>query len=145
VQLKLKYIKKENQIDETSLPDFQYLMVAPSFDRPQIRKRISERLHQRLEEGMVEEVQLLLSSGVDAQKLISYGLEYKFLTWYIQNQITYDEMVEKLNVAIHQFAKRQMTWFRRMQRKGIKIHWIDGYLPMQKKVDLVLKLYQNLS
>ena len=102
------------------------------------RKCITQRLHQRLQEGMVDEVRGLLQSGIPAEDLCYYGLEYKLITLYLTNQLTYDEMVDKLNIAIHQFAKRQMTWFRGMERKGAVIHWIDGMLPMDEKVEQIM-------
>lgn len=99
------------------------------------RERITRRLYERLEEGMVQEVQSLIDEGVDPQQLIRYGLEYKFVTQYLLGEYTYDEMVNLLEIAIHQFAKRQMTWFRGMEeRRGFQIHWIDGLLPLQDKV-----------
>lgn len=134
---------EQNRVEETLMPDYNPLIVAPLFDRAKIRKRITERLRQRLDEGMIDEVRALLEQGVSADKLISYGLEYKFLTWYLTGQIDYQTMFERLNIAIHQFAKRQMTWFRRMERKGIKIHWIDGYLPMEAKVQKCLDLLNS--
>ncbi len=132
---------RENDIEQTEMPQLHPLIVAPSFDRPQIRKRITQRLYERLDEGMVDEVRTLLENGVPAKKLISYGLEYKFITWFLTGEMDYNTMVERLNIAIHQFAKRQMTWFRRMQRKGIIIHWIDGFLPLKEKVTAVKDLY----
>jgi tRNA dimethylallyltransferase len=130
-------------VKETEMPDYKPLVVAPSFDRPQIRKRITERLQQRLNEGMVYEVQELIKKGVSAEKLVSYGLEYKFITWYLTGHIDYSTMVERLNIAIHQFAKRQMTWFRRMERKGTHIHWIDGYLSTEEKVEMCRSLLKQ--
>ncbi|MBT4400567.1 MAG: tRNA (adenosine(37)-N6)-dimethylallyltransferase MiaA, partial [Bacteroidetes bacterium] len=91
------------------------------------------RLHQRLEGGMIEEVKTLIDL-YGSETIEYFGLEYKFLSWHLSGQITYDEMYTKLNTAIHQFAKRQMTWFRRMQRNGFAIHWIDGYTPMEEKI-----------
>lgn len=93
-------------------------------DREERNRRIDERLHRRLDEGMVEEVKALMDSGLPAEDLIYYGLEYKFITLYLTGKMGYGEMVEKLAIAIHQFAKRQMTWFRGMERKGIEIEWI---------------------
>lgn len=108
-------------------------------DRDYIRKRITDRLYYRLEnEDMLGEVERLLDSGVDSEKLKYYGLEYKFLTKHILGEITYDTMVNRLNIAIHQFSKRQMTWFRRMEKKGFKINWIDVELPLNDKVDFIL-------
>jgi tRNA dimethylallyltransferase len=99
-----------------------------------VRKRITERLYKRLKEGMIEEVQALLDSGINANRLIRYGLEYKYITQYLLKEYSYDEMVRLLNIAIHQFSKRQMTWFRGMERRGIKINWIDGMLSMEEKL-----------
>lgn len=108
-------------------------------DRDLIRSRITQRLHQRLENGMIDEVQQLLDSGVNPNQLIRYGLEYKFLTQYLQNQWDYDTMVQRLNVAIHQFSKRQMTWFRKMEREGFNIHWMAIDLPVEEKLTYMLK------
>lgn len=95
-------------------------------DRDLRRQRITKRLHARLEEGMVDEVKSLLGEGIAAEDLMYYGLEYKFATMYVTGMMSYDDMVSKLEIAIHQFAKRQMTWFRGMERRGIHINWIDG-------------------
>ncbi len=104
------------------------------------RERISSRLHERLKSGMVEEVQNLLKEGLGAEDLIYYGLEYKYITQYITGDLDYDTMVEKLNTAIQQFAKRQMTWFRKMEREGARIHWLDGNMPLEEKISRTLKL-----
>lgn len=119
---------REHHIDETQpFPTLNSLTIGISVDREVRRERISRRLRHRLEhENMVEEVQRLLAQGVPAEALISYGLEYRYLTLYITGQLTYDEMVRQLEIAIHQFAKRQMTYFRGMERRGVKIHWING-------------------
>ena len=109
-------------------------------DREKRRKRITERLKLRLETGMVEEVKHLIENGVSSNTLIYYGLEYKYITLYLLGKISYTEMVKELEIAIHQFAKRQMTWFRGMERKGIKINWIDGELPVEEKVTKVIEL-----
>jgi tRNA dimethylallyltransferase len=138
--IEIELFNKENDVRKTKMPEIKSLVVAPHFDRKVIRERITKRLHERLNEGMVEETKQLLEDGISPEKLISYGLEYKFLTWYIAGQIDYDTMVERLNIAIHQFAKRQMTWFRRMERNGIKIHWIDGNLSMENKISVVKEL-----
>ena len=113
------------------------LIVGVNIDRELRRAKITRRLHERLKEGMVEEVKSLLDSGIEPESLIYYGLEYKFLTEYIIGQTTYDEMVERLEIAIHQFAKRQMTWFRGMERRGHTIRWIDATLPTDEKVDII--------
>ena len=119
---------REHHIDETQpFPTLNSLTIGISVDREVRRERISRRLRHRLEhENMVEEVQRLLAQGVPAEALISYGLEYRYLTLYITGQLTYDEMVRQLEIAIHQFAKRQMTYFRGMERRGVTIHWIKG-------------------
>lgn len=113
------------------------LIVGVNIDRELRRAKITRRLHERLKEGMVEEVKSLLESGIEPESLIYYGLEYKFLTEYIIGHTTYDEMVERLEIAIHQFAKRQMTWFRGMERRGHTIRWIDATLPTEEKVDII--------
>ncbi len=113
------------------------LIVGVNIDRVLRRTKITRRLHERLKEGMVEEVKSLLESGIEPESLIYYGLEYKFLTEYIIGHTTYDEMVERLEIAIHQFAKRQMTWFRGMERRGHTIRWIDATLPTDEKVDII--------
>lgn len=108
-------------------------------ERNLIRSRITQRLQQRLDNGMIEEVQQLIDSGVNPNQLIRYGLEYKFLTQYLQNQLDYETMFKRLNVAIHQFSKRQMTWFRKMEREGFNIHWMDIGLPVEEKLAFMLK------
>ena len=108
------------------------------FDRNIIRKRITERLKARLESGMLDEVKNLLSKGITPEQLKFYGLEYKYITQYIIGELNYNDMFQKLNTAIQQFAKRQMTWFRKMERNGFKIHWINGELPNTKKISEIL-------
>lgn len=108
-------------------------------DRDLIRNRITQRLHDRLAQGMIEEVRQLIADGVNPNQLIRYGLEYKFITLYLQGELPYDTMVQRLNVAIHQFSKRQMTWFRKMERAGFKIHWLDVALPIENILDIIEK------
>lgn len=110
------------------------------FDRTIRRRRITDRLRERLENGMVEEVERLLGAGVSAEKMEYYGLEYKWVSKYILKELAYEEMFNKLNTAIHQFAKRQMTYFRGMERRGLAIHWIEGQLPMEDKVEMAMKI-----
>lgn len=119
-------------------PVFDHKLFAIHFERSVLRERITARLKQRLAEGMVDEVKQLLQGGLEPAQLMFYGLEYRYLTMYVTGAITYDSMFEKLNTAIHQFAKRQMTWFRRMDRKGFHIDWIDGNKSMEAKVHEVL-------
>ena len=114
------------------------LLVGVAIDRELRREKISKRLRARLDEGMVDEVRRILSNGVAPEDLIYYGLEYKFLTLYLIGKLTYEEMVSQLEIAIHQFAKRQMTWFRGMERRGCTIHWLDATLPMADKVEQIL-------
>jgi tRNA dimethylallyltransferase len=134
------YYASHPEID-FSYPEIKALLIGVKFDRALQRRRITERLKQRLENGMIEEVENLLKEGITPDQLIYYGLEYKFLTQYVTGKITYEEMFSGLNTAIHQFAKRQMTWFRRMETQGMKIHWLDGYQPLEEKLERVLSLY----
>ena len=121
-------------------PKVKSLVVGVMIPRESRRRRITERLKQRLDNGMVNEVKHLIEIGINTDTLIYYGLEYKFITLYLIGKIKYDEMVRDLEIAIHQFAKRQMTWFRGMERRGTKIHWIDGEMPMEENVECVLDL-----
>lgn len=115
-------------------------IIGVSISRELRREKITRRLKARLDEGMVDEIRALLDSGIPAEDLIYYGLEYKFLTEYVIGRLTYDEMFRQLEIAIHQFAKRQMTWFRGMERRGFTIHWIDATLPMEEKVQTIKSL-----
>jgi len=110
-----------------------------SFERQQIRERITQRLESRLGDGMLDEVKNLLEKGFTEEQLTFYGLEYRYLTLHVVGKISYDQMFEQLNTAIHQFAKKQMTWFRRMEKKGVHIFWIDGNLTTHEKLALILQ------
>ena len=123
--------------EEKDFPQLRPLIVGVEVSREVRRERITRRLHERLEQGMVEEVRQLMDSGVAPEDLIYYGLEYKYLTLYLTGKLSYDAMVEQLNVAIHQFAKRQMTWFRKMEREGFEIRWLDAGLPLEERVERV--------
>ena len=125
------------------MPDMEHLIIGVSYPREKVVERIGIRLRQRLEEGMVEEVQRLLDSGVPAERLLRYGLEYKHVTRYLRRECSYEEMYENLYTDIRRFSKRQMTWFRRMERQGIPIHWIDGTQPMEAKVSEVMTLFRE--
>lgn len=116
---------RQHPRNERPFPVLHSYVIGLDVDREVRRERISRRLHARLQTGMVEEVDSLLKKGVSPDVLISYGLEYRYLTLYLTGELTYDEMVSRLEIAIHQFAKRQMTWFRGMERRGIEIHWIS--------------------
>ncbi|HNR41607.1 MAG TPA: tRNA (adenosine(37)-N6)-dimethylallyltransferase MiaA [Bacteroidales bacterium] len=124
-------------------PKFSPFIAGILYSREKRRARISERLRQRFESGMVDEVRELLRSGLSPESLIYYGLEYKYITLYVTGRLNFDEMFKGLETAIHRYAKRQMTWFRGMERKGIKIHWIDGELPREKKVEMILKKFSS--
>ena len=129
--------------EEKEFPRITPLIVGVDVSREVRRERITRRLHERLEQGMVEEVRRILDSGVKPEELIYYGLEYKYLTLYITGQLTYEEMVGRLNVAIHQFAKRQMTWFRKMEREGFDIRWLQADLDTEAKIETVKRWWQE--
>lgn len=131
---------KQQPPEYREFPSLNSLIVGVDIDRELRREKITRRLKQRLEEGMVEEVRGLLAEGIPAENLIYYGLEYKFLTQYAIGELTFDEMFNQLETAIHQFAKRQMTWFRGMERRGFTIHWLDATLPMEEKVEHITNL-----
>ena len=133
----------EHPMPERELPAVDSLIIGVSIDRDARREKISRRLKQRLDEGMVDEIKGLLDRGIPAENLIYYGLEYKFITEYVIGKTSYDEMYRGLEIAIHQFAKRQMTWFRGMERRGFTIHWVDALQPMEKKVETVLELMRS--
>lgn len=138
--IEIEHYSAVNKGSEIEFLSLRSLIVGIRFDRESRRRRISERLKKRLENGMIEEVQSLLKKGIQEETLIYYGLEYKFITLYLTGKISFDEMFCRLEVAIHQFAKRQMTWFRGMERRGIKINWIDGQVPIEEKIDKIIKL-----
>jgi tRNA dimethylallyltransferase len=127
-------------VEERYFPQIKALTVGVMVDREVRRERISRRLRQRLDNGMVEEVKRLLDSGLEPEQLIYYGLEYKYLTLYLTGAMEYEEMVAGLEIAIHQFAKRQMTWFRGMEKRGVKIHWLDGSLPTPVLVEQIKEM-----
>lgn len=120
------------------VPKLKSINFGIKYDRNEIRNRITERLGQRLEGGMIEEVEGLLEKGIDAEKLKFYGLEYKFITQYILEEIEYNEMFSSLNTAIHQFAKRQETWWRKMEKSGTKILWISGNISLDEKIGFII-------
>ena len=130
----------QHPLPKRELPPVESVIIGIDIDRELRREKITRRLKARLEEGMVDEVKALLAKGIPADDLIYYGLEYKFVTEYLVGQTSYDEMFTRLEIAIHQFAKRQMTWFRGMERRGFKIHWIDATLPMEEKVSQIIQI-----
>jgi tRNA dimethylallyltransferase len=125
-------------VSEREFPALKSLTVGLQIDRELRREKITRRLKQRLDEGMIDEVKGLLAQGVQAEDLIYYGLEYKYLTLYVLGQLSYEEMFTGLETSIHQFAKRQMTWFRGMERRGIEIHWLEATLPMEEKIETIM-------
>jgi len=131
---------REHPQEFVNFPEINSLIIGLNIDRELRREKISKRLHDRLKEGMVDEVRAILHSGISSEDMIYYGLEYKYLTNYIIGNLTYEEMVVELEIAIHQFAKRQMTWFRGMERRGFTIHWIDSQLPMEDKINEIIGL-----
>ena len=130
----------QNPTPRRELPPVESLIIGVNIDRELRREKITRRLKARLEEGMIDEVKGLLAEGIAPDDLIYYGLEYKYVTEYVTGRTTYDEMFRQLEIAIHQFAKRQMTWFRGMERRGFTIHWIDATLPMEEKVAQILEI-----
>ena len=130
----------EHPTPRRELPPVESVIIGIDIDRELRREKITRRLKARLDEGMVDEVRALLDEGIPADDLIYYGLEYKFVTEYLTGRIGYDEMFTRLEIAIHQFAKRQMTWFRGMERRGFVIHWISATLPMEEKIARIIQL-----
>ena len=127
--------------EERQCPPIDSLIIGVDIDREERRRKITKRLNERLNAGMIDEVDGLLKRGIPADDLIYYGLEYKFVTEYIIGKLTYEEMFQQLEIAIHQFAKRQMTWFRGMERRGFTIHWVNAARKMEDKVEEILKLW----
>lgn len=138
IEIELFY--QHTPIEKRSFPKIDYIIIGVSIDRETRRKKITSRLHQRLEAGMIDEVKALLDRGIPPEDLIYYGLEYKYVTEHLIGRTSYDEMVHTLEIAIHQFAKRQMTWFRGMERRGFTISWIDAALPMDEKIKRIMEL-----
>jgi tRNA dimethylallyltransferase len=125
---------------DTEFPKIHPFILGVKYDRPAQRQRITERLKQRLEEGMIDEVRRLQEKGLNRNDLEYYGLEYRYVARYLDGELDYEEMFRLLNTAIHQFAKRQMTWFRRMERNGFVIHWLDGHMPLEEKLSRTWEL-----
>lgn len=134
---------KHTPVDERAFPQLNSLIIGIDIDRELRRKKITQRLKQRLDEGMIDEVRTLLAQGIAPDDLIYYGLEYKYLTLHVTGELTFQEMFSQLEIAIHQFAKRQMTWFRGMERRGFNIHWLDATLSTEEKIEKVLKLLEE--
>jgi tRNA dimethylallyltransferase len=141
--IEIEHFSKTRKMKASKSREVKSLVIGIMLDRDVRRQRISDRLRQRLDSGMVDEVRKLINAGVAAETLIYYGLEYKFITLFLTGNLTYDEMARDLEIAIHQFAKRQMTWFRGMEKRGIKIHWIDSEMPMEEKTERIAELLKG--
>ena len=141
--IEIETYELEHPTPDRSMPAVDSIIIGVDIDRDERRRKISRRLKARLDEGMVDEVRALLDSGIPADDLIYYGLEYKFVTQYVIGKLSYDEMYHNLEIAIHQFAKRQMTWFRGMERRGFHIHWIDAATPLNEKIAHVQALIEK--
>lgn len=142
--LEIQEFQRQHPEAYQPMPEMRHLVIGLLLPREVVVSRIGERLRQRLAGGMVEEVQRLIDSGVPIPRLLRYGLEYKNITLYLQGQCTYDEMYERLYAEIRRFSKRQMTWFRHMERGGTPIHWIDGTLPQSEQIEEIINAYSNL-
>jgi tRNA dimethylallyltransferase len=138
--IEIEAFYQQNPIKERDFPEIKTTVFGVSVSREVRRARISKRLRDRMAEGMILEVRKLIESGIKPEDMIYYGLEYKYLTLYLLGELSYPEMFCQLEIAIHQFSKRQMTWFRGMERRGVAIRWIDGDLPMEEKVRQILQL-----
>jgi len=132
----------EHPLPPRELPAIPSVIIGVHIDRELRRQKISSRLKARLEQGMIDEVKGLLNEGIKPEDLTYYGLEYKYVTDYVTGVLSYNEMCRLLEIAIHQFAKRQMTWFRGMERRGFTMHWIDATLPMDEKLSEIYKIWQ---
>lgn len=132
--IEIEQYNADHPVSDRPFPTIETTVIGVDIPRDERRAKISQRLKARVDEGMVDEIRRILDSGVDAEDLIYYGLEYKYVTEYVIGRLSYEEMLRQLEIHIHQFAKRQMTWFRGMERRGIKIHWVDALLPMDEKV-----------
>lgn len=141
--IEIETYELEHPTPDRPMPAVDSIIIGVDIDRDKRRRKISRRLKARLDEGMVDEVRALLDSGIPADDLIYYGLEYKFVTQYVIGKLSYDEMYHNLEIAIHQFAKRQMTWFRGMERRGFHIHWIDAATPLDEKIAHVQALIEK--
>ncbi len=136
--IEIQKFYESHPLEQRDFPEIGSLNIGISIEREARRQAITKRLRQRLDEGMLDEIRRLLDEGVSPEDLIYYGLEYKYLTLHVIGELTFEEMFASLEIAIHQFAKRQMTWFRGMERRGIKIHWIDAGMPLDEKMERIL-------
>ncbi len=143
--IEIELYNQNHPTERRTMPDIPSVLIGLYIGRDERRRNISARLCRRLDNGMIDEVKGLIDSGVKPEDLIYYGLEYKYVTEYVIGRISFQEMFDQLQIAIHQFAKRQMTWFRGMERRGCEIHWIDTSLPMQTKVDMIINLARKAN
>lgn len=141
--IEIEQYNYEHPTQDRYFPPVESVVIGIDISRDERRRRITERLMKRTEEGMADEIRGLIASGVSPDDLIYYGLEYKYVTEYVIGRMTYEEMLRQLEIHIHQFAKRQMTWFKGMERRGIKIHWIDAMSAMEEKVHEIRKIYEK--
>lgn len=141
--IEIEIYLKNHPEKRPAYPEIKSLNIGVKFDRKSQKEKITKRLYQRIDEGMIDEVETLLKKGIPAETLIYYGLEYKFLTLYLQGKISKQEMIDKLEIAIHQFSKRQMTFFRHLQKKVHKIFLIDGNLPIEEKFQRILDIIEK--
>lgn len=142
--LEISFAEEDNLKKLKFLQSIKSVNFGLLFERHVLRQRITERLQSRLDNGMLNEIENLLKKGISKEELTFYGLEYRYLTLHVSGDISFTEMFDQLNTAIHQFAKRQMTWYRRMEKKGVRIHWIDGQLDMDEKISLILNVVSKI-
>ena len=140
--IEIELYQDEHPEETEDIQPVDSLVIGLQIDVEQRRERITRRLKARFDEGMADEIRRIINSGVAPEDLIYYGLEYKYVTEYVIGQRDFEETFRLLEIAIHQFAKRQMTWFRGMERRGVKIHWIDSQLPMEEKINEIKKIWQ---
>lgn len=142
--IEIETYNAEHKTEDRPFPMIDTVVIGVDIPRDERRSKISSRLKARVDEGMVEEIRTILDNGVHPDDLIYYGLEYKYVTEYVIGCRSYEDMLEQLEIHIHQFAKRQMTWFRGMERRGIKIHWVSALLPMEEKVSRIREIYESV-
>ncbi|MDR1653083.1 MAG: tRNA (adenosine(37)-N6)-dimethylallyltransferase MiaA [Prevotellaceae bacterium] len=141
--IEIAEFSQKNQLQSNEFQPVNALIIGIDTERTLRRAKITQRLKQRLENGMIEEIKNMLTNGLAPADLIYYGLEYKYVTQFVTGKISYSEMFSQLEIAIHQFAKRQMTWFRGMERRGLKINWIDAQIALNEKVDIIISKFKN--
>lgn len=141
--IEIETYHNQHEIIPQKHPEINSLLIGVKFNREEQKNRITERLRDRLKNGMIEEVECLRKRGISDDDLMYYGLEYKFVTQYLRGDLDYENMFSLLNIAIHQFSKRQMTWFRKMEREGFVIHWLDGNIPLEQKIEKIFALLKD--